>query len=64
MATSEEIRDAVSDDMVYGEAERQLGDRRTRYFTPAERLAAARELAADASTTGPFVKVGFKSRAF
>lgn len=64
MATSEEIRDAVSEDMVYGEAERQIADRRTRYFTPDERLRAARDLAADTSSTGPFIKVGLKSRAF
>lgn len=64
MATPEEIREQVSDDMVYGEAERQLADRRTRYFSPEERLKAARELAADSSTTGPFVKIGLKSRPF
>jgi hypothetical protein len=63
-ATPDEIRDAIADDMLTGEAERQLSDRRTRYFTPEERIAAAAALAAASSTTGPFIKIGFKSRAF
>jgi hypothetical protein len=64
MATPEEIRDAVAADMVTGEAERQLTDRRVRYFTPEERITASQLLAAAGSTTGPFVKVGLKSREF
>jgi len=63
-ATPDEIRDAIADDALTGEAERQIADRRVRYFTPEERLKAANLLAAAGSTTGPFVKIGLKSREF
>jgi hypothetical protein len=63
-ATPEDIRDAVADDMLTGEAERQLADRRVRYFAPEERIKAASLLAAASSTTGPFIRIGLKSREF
>lgn len=62
MATPEEIRDAVADDAATGEAERQMSDRRVRYFSPEERLKAAALLASQRSLHGPFTRVGFKSR--
>lgn len=62
MATPDEIRDQVADDILDGSAEIQIGDRRVRKMSPAERLAAAKEIAA--SEKSPFIKVGFKKRSF
>lgn len=63
-STPDEIRNEASDRIKSGVAERQVGDRRTRYFGPREQLEAAELLAAQQSTTGPFIKVGLKSRPF
>ena len=59
-ATPSEVRDQVLDDVLTGDAEIQIGDRRVRKMTPAERLAAIGEI--DSSTRSPFIKVGMKSR--
>lgn len=64
MATPDEIIDAVAEAAETGEAERQVADRRVRYFSPEERLKAAALVAAKQSTHGPFTRVGLKSRAF
>ena len=58
--TTDEIRDQVLTDVLTGDAEIQIGDRRVRKMTPAERLAAIGEI--DAATRSPFLKVGMKSR--
>jgi hypothetical protein len=58
--TPEEIRDQVLDDVLDGAAEIQIGDRRVRKYSPAERLAALKD--ASASTKSPFIRVGFCSR--
>jgi hypothetical protein len=57
--TPEEIRDAVAGDLLTGDAERQIGDRRVRKEDPVKRLQAARELSSDNSPRGPFVRIGF-----
>jgi hypothetical protein len=59
-ATPDEIRDQVLDDVLDGSAEIQIGDRRVRMMSPAERLAALKDVSA--SEKSPFIKVGFKSR--
>ena len=59
-ATPEQIRDQVLDDVLDGAAEIQIGDRRVRKLSPAERLAALKDVAA--SEKSPFIKVGFKAR--
>ena len=58
--TAAEIRDQVLDDVLTGDAEIQIGDRRVRKMSPAERLAALGEV--DSQTRSPFLKVGMKSR--
>ena len=58
--TAAEIRDQVLDDVLTGDAEIQIGDRRVRKMSPAERLAAVNEI--DAATRSPFIKVGMKAR--
>lgn len=63
-ATPDEIRDQLSDQLMSGNAEEQIGDRRVRKYSPKEILEAARDLASDSSATGPFVRIGFKGRAF
>lgn len=63
MATPEEIREQVSEDVLDGVAERQIADRRTRYMTAAERIEASQLIAAAGSTRGPFIRVGFRGRA-
>ena len=62
MATDDEITEAISDRIESGVAERQIGDRRTRYSDPVKQLEAAEMLAA--KTRSPFIKIGFSSRAF
>lgn len=62
MPTPEEIRDQVSDDILSGEAEIQIGDRRVRKYSPSERLQALKDI--EASEKSPFIKVGFKARSF
>jgi hypothetical protein len=59
-ATPDEIRDQVLDDVFTGDAEIQIGDRRVRKMSPAERLAAIGEI--DSSTRSPFIKVGMARR--
>lgn len=59
-ATPEEVRNHVMDDALDGVAEVQIGDRRKRNFTPAERLEAIREVSE--ATRSPFIKVGMKAR--
>lgn len=59
-ATPSEVRDQVLDDVLEGSAEIQIGDRRVRKMSPAERLAAIGEI--DSATRSPFIKVGMKSR--
>lgn len=63
-ATPDEIRDQLSDLLLAGNAEEQIGDRRVRKYTPKEIIDAARELSSDSSPSGPFVKVGFGRRSF
>ena len=58
--TPAEIRDQVLDDVLDGSAEIQIGDRRVRKMTPAERLAAIGEI--DSATRSPFIKIGMKAR--
>ena len=58
--TPDEIRDQVLTDVLDGAAEIQIGDRRKRMLSPAERLAAIGEI--DSATRSPFLKVGMKSR--
>lgn len=62
MATPEDIREQISDDVLSGEAEIQIGDRRVRKYSPSERLQAIKEI--EASEKSPFIKVGFKRRSF
>jgi hypothetical protein len=62
MATSEDIREQVSDDILDGSAEIQIGDRRVRKYSPSERLQALKEI--ESSQKSPFIKVGFKRRSF
>lgn len=63
MATPEEIREAAAERMLSGVEERQIADRRTRYVSPEKLLVAAELLASQTSSNGPFIRVGFKSRA-
>lgn len=58
--TPADVRDQVLSDVLSGDAEVQVGDRRVRKFTPAERLEALSRI--DSSTKSPFIKVGMKRR--
>jgi hypothetical protein len=58
--TPDAVRDQLLEEALTGEAEIQIGDRRIRKFTPAERLAAIQQI--DSSTKSPFIKVGMKAR--
>lgn len=60
--TPEEIRDKLSETLYKGNAEEQVSDRRQRKFSPSEIIEASKELAAIESSTGPFIRVGFKGR--
>lgn len=60
MATPEEIREQVLDDVLDGAAEIQIGDRRERKLSPAERLAAVKSI--ESSTRSPFIRVGMAPR--
>jgi hypothetical protein len=60
--TPEEIRDQVLDDVLDGSAEIQIGDRRVRKLSPAERLDALKSV--QSSERSPFIKVGLKKRSF
>ena len=62
MATPDEIRDQVLDDVLEGSAEIQIGDRRVRKYTPSERLDALKSVSS--SERSPFIKVGLKARSF
>ena len=63
MATPEEIREQVSQDVLDGVAERQISDRRVRLISPKDRIEASQLIAAAGSTNGPFVRIGLRSRA-
>jgi len=58
--TPDAVRDQVLEDALTGDAEIQIGDRRVRKMSPAERLAAVNEI--DSATRSPFIKIGMKSR--
>lgn len=60
MATPDEIRDQVLDDVLDGSAEIQIGDRRVRMLTPEERIKAASLI--ESSAKSPFIKVGMKAQ--
>ncbi|MFA5714667.1 MAG: hypothetical protein WC998_02920 [Candidatus Paceibacterota bacterium] len=64
MTTPEEIQEAAAQRAINGVAERQIADRRTRYINPKDALEASELLGSIQSTTGPFVRVGLKSREF
>ena len=61
-ATPEEVREQVMDDALEGVSEIQIGDRRIKKMTPAERLDAVQRV--EGATQSPFIKVGLKSREF
>ena len=58
--TPDAVRDQVLEDVLTGDAEIQIGDRRVRKMSPAERLAAIGEI--DSATRSPFIKVGMARR--
>lgn len=59
MATNDEILEALSDNLKKGVAERQIADRRERYFSPNEVLAAIDAANyINAANSSPFIKVG------
>lgn len=60
--TPDEIRSAVLADLESGTAEIQIGDRRERKLSPAERLKGLQGI--EAASRSPFIKVGLKARTF
>jgi hypothetical protein len=64
MASADEVRDAIYDDLANGAIEEQLADRRIRRYNANERIDALDKLTASDSIAarGPFRKVGFKGR--
>jgi hypothetical protein len=61
MADTEDIENAVLADMVTGDEERQIADRRVRKLDPLKRLQVADLIAARQSTRGAKIKYGFAS---
>jgi len=66
MTESEDIRSQISADLLTGEAEIQIGDRRIRKEPALARLEALRMLESENKSTskGPFLKIGFSGRSF
>jgi hypothetical protein len=59
MADADDIQDAVAADMVSGDEERQIADRRVRKVDPLKRLEVADQIAARSSTRGAKIYYGF-----
>lgn len=61
MSDSEDIKDAIVNNLADGIAEKQIGDRRYRYVSPKEAYEVMKEIAADEMVKdGPFLKAKFK----
>ena len=60
MSTTDDALEALTDDLVDGAEERQIGDRRVKKMDPVKRLEAIDRLAASSVTTGCKIKFGFK----
>jgi len=61
MADTDDVKDALINNLAEGIAEKQIGDRRYRYHSPAEVYDVAKKLVADekSGSGGPFLKVRF-----
>jgi hypothetical protein len=64
MPTPEDLQEKAAELADAGIAERQISDRRVRNYNPKDIIDAAEKLAASQSITGPFQRVGLKSRPF
>ncbi len=62
--TPEELQESAAALAAKGVAERQIADRRTRYYNPKDIVDLSEALSASQSVTGPFVRVGLRSREF
>lgn len=63
MADSNDVKTTLIDNLVDGVSEKQIGDKRYTYHSPAEVYEVMKQLAADepaSSVNGPFLKVRFK----
>jgi hypothetical protein len=58
--TPDAVRDQVLTDVLSGDAEIQIGDRRVRKMSPGERLDAISQI--ETASKSPFIKVGLKAR--
>jgi hypothetical protein len=62
MSDSDDIQDALIDNLKTGISEKQIGDRRYRFHSPQEIYDVAKRIAADEQTEdGPFLKVRFRN---
>lgn len=58
MSTSDDIKENLIDTLAGGVQEKQIGDRRYKYFDPKAALEVMKELQADEANSGsPFIKV-------
>lgn len=62
MATTDDAIESAVNAANSGVKRRKIDDRETEYFSPSERVEAA--LLAQAASQSPFIRVGFKTRAF
>jgi len=62
MSDSEDVKDSLVDNLKSGVAEKQIGDRRYRYYDPKTMLDVVKALSADetsAANSSPFLKVHY-----